>query len=94
MDHFSYHSEQVHSVFVKGKGQTRRNVVDIKNGQGTKAVETYSVDGKLRRRNEKQLTPAELDCIKRNKFIPGLFKDCIKPLKPSKTRKVKVSKRN
>jgi hypothetical protein len=90
MDHFSYHSEQVHSVFSKGKGQTRRNIVDIKNGKGTKAVETYTVDGKRLHRNEKQLTPAELDCIKHNKFIPGLFKDCIKPLKankPSKTRK-------
>jgi hypothetical protein len=93
MDHFSYHSEQVHSVFSKGKGQTRRNIVDIKNGKGSKAVETYAMDGKLKNRNEKQLTQTELDCIKRNKFIPGLFKDCIKPLKPAKTRKQKRSKR-
>ncbi len=90
MDHFSYHSEQVHSIFSKGRGHTRRNIVDIKNGKGSKAVETYAMDGKLKNRNEKQLTQTELDCIKRNKFIPGLFKDCIKPLKaskPSKTRK-------
>jgi hypothetical protein len=91
MNTFSYHSEQVHSVFSKGKGQTRRNIVDIKNGKGSKAVETYSVDGKIKHRNEKQLTQTELDCIKRNKFVPGLFKDCIKSLKisnkPRKTRK-------
>jgi hypothetical protein len=90
MNTFSYKSEQVHSVFVKGKGQTRRNIVDIKNGQGIKAVETYTVDGKLKDRNEKQLTQTELDCIKRNKFVPGLFKDCIKPLKSSnKSRKTR-----
>ncbi len=94
MDHFSYHSEQVHSVFVKGRGQTRRNIVDIKNGQGYKAVETYTSNGEKKQRTEKPLTSAELDCIKRNKFIPGLFKDCIKPLRPAKTRKQKRSKRN
>ena len=93
MDHFIYHSEQVHSVFVKGKGQTRRNIVDIKNGQGIKAVETYSVDGKIKQRNEKQLTPAELDCIKRNKFVPGLFKDCIKPLKLGKAHKIRKTRK-
>jgi hypothetical protein len=94
MNHYSYHSEQVHSAFANGKGQTRRNSVDIKNGQGYKSVETYTADGKLKARNEKQLNQTELDCIKRNKFIPGLFNDCIKPLKltnksnkPTKTRK-------
>jgi hypothetical protein len=92
MDHFSYHSEQVHSVFVKGKGQTRRNIVDIKNGKGYKAVETYTANGEKKQRIEKPLTSNELDCIKRNKFIPGLFKDCIKPLKLAKTRKRKGSK--
>lgn len=88
MDHTSYHSEQIHSAFVKGKGHTRRNVVDIKNGKGHKAVETYSASGKLLHRKEKPLTKDELKCIQSNKFIPGLFKDCIKPLgKMQKTRK-------
>jgi hypothetical protein len=93
MNHFSYHSEQVHSAYVNGKGQTRRNIVDIKDGKGMKAVETYTVDGKLKQRNEKQLTANELDCIQKNKFIPGLFKDCIKPLKQVTTRKQKALKR-
>jgi hypothetical protein len=88
MDHFSYHSEQVHSAFTKGKGETRRNVVSIKDGKGFKAVEVYRADGKVKTRKEKQLTTSELDCIKRNKFIPGLFKDCIQPLRPNgKTRR-------
>ena len=80
MDHFPYHSEQAHSAFQKGKGQTRRNIVDIKDGKGTKAVETYDVNGKRISRKEKNLTSSELECIQRNKFVPGLFKDCVKPL--------------
>ncbi len=90
MNHFSYHSEQVHSAFTKGKGETRRNIVDIKNGKGSKAVELYTMDGKLKSRSEKTLTPSELECIQRNKFVPGLFKDCIKPMgRPHKTMRKK-----
>lgn len=88
-DQFSYHSEQVHSTFHKGKGETRRNIVDIKNGKGVKAVETYDASGARKSRKEKKLTPKELACIRRNKFIPGLFRDCIKPMgaaaRPNKT---------
>ena len=82
MDHFSYHSEQIHSSFVNGKGQTRRNIVDIANGDGMKAVEEYTVSGKQLNRKEKKLTAKELECIKKNQFVPGLFKDCIKSLLP------------
>jgi len=80
MDSFSYHSEQVHSLFKHGKGQTRRNIVSIRNGKGIKAVETYSMDGKHLKRKELPLTDKELQCIAKNKFVPGLFKDCITPL--------------
>lgn len=91
MDHFSYHSEQVHSAFQNGKGQTRRNIVDIKDGKGTKAVETYDANGKRLSRQEKKLTASELDCIQRNKFVPGLFKDCVKPLQSSRTKPLRSS---
>ncbi len=94
MNHFSYHSEQVHSVFENGKGQTRRNIVDIKDGKGSKAVETYAADGNLLRRIEKPLTATELDCIQKNKFIPGLFKDCLKPLKNNSSTRKARPKRN
>ena len=88
MNHFSYHSEQIHSAFKNGKGQTRRNVVDIKNGKGYKAVETYQADGKRKSRVQKDLSIQELQCIQKSKFIPGLFKDCIKPMRPAlKTRR-------
>lgn len=90
MNAFSYHSEQVHSVFENGKGQTRRNIVDIKDGKGYKAVETYTAKGDLKGRKEKKLTREELECIQKNKFVPGLFKDCIRSIKGGnrgKTRK-------
>jgi hypothetical protein len=82
--HFSYHSEQVHSAFANGRGETRRNIVNIKNGKGYKAVETYGSNGKVKTKKRIPLKPKELACIRRNKFIPGLFKDCI-----AKTRKRK-----
>lgn len=81
MNHFSYHSEQVHSEFRNGKGQTRRNVVNVKDGKGIKSVELYDASGKVKGRKEKVLTAKELNCIKTNQFIPGLFKDCVKPVK-------------
>ena len=84
MDHFSYHSEQIHSEFKNGVGQTRKNSVAIKNGKGHKSIEIFSADGKLLSRKEKALSATELNCIRRNKFIPGLFKDCIKPLQNTK----------
>lgn len=93
MQNFTYHSEQVHSTFENGKGQTRRNVVNIKNGKGTKAVEEYSADGTRKNRKEKELTAKELECIQKGQFIPGLFRDCIKPLNPRKARKGKTKKR-
>ncbi len=92
MNHFSYHSEQVHSAFQNGKGGTQRNIVDIQDGKGVKAVETYDVNGKSLSRKEKALTASELECIQRNKFIPGLFKDCIKPLLSRSTMKTRRRK--
>ena len=93
MAHFQYHSEQLHSTFENGKGETRRNLVDIQNGKGIKAVETYSVEGKQISRKEKPLTDKEIQCIQKGQFIPGFFTDCVRPLKSSKTRKVKKGTR-
>jgi hypothetical protein len=93
MEHFSYHSEQVHSAFKNGKGETRRNTVNIKNGQGTKSVETYRSDGTVKSRAEKPLTKDELDCIRNNKFVPGLFKDCIKPMRTMRKKRSTTRRR-
>ncbi len=79
MNHFAYHSEQVHKVNVNGKSSTRRNIVHINNGKGYKELNT---NGKSKR---KALTKKELSCIKKGKFVPGLFNDCVQPLRPNKT---------
>lgn len=81
MNAFTYKSEQIHSFFKSGKGHTRRNLVEIQDGKGIKAVETYDAKGERLSRKQKTVTDAELACIQRNKFIPGLFQDCIKPLR-------------
>jgi hypothetical protein len=73
---FSYHSEQVHSVAKNGKGVTRRNVVSIRNGRGKKAVEIYDAKGRPQSRVTKPLSASEVSRIRKNQFIPGLFKDC------------------
>ena len=86
MDHFSFHSEQIHSMFKNGKGQTRRNTVSVKNGKGTKAVEFFTMDGKSLRRKEKTLSKSEIENIQMNKFIPKLFKDCTKSVKTRRLR--------
>lgn len=94
MNHFTYHSEQVHSLYENGKGKTRRNIVDIQKGKGMKAVEEYTVDGKRISRKEKDLTADEMRCITKHQFVPGLFKDCIKSLEPnSKKRRSSKTKR-
>jgi len=84
MRQFNYSSTQVHSILINGKGQTRRNNVVINRGKGSKSVEMYSPKGVLLKRGTKQLTRKELQCIKKQQFIPGLFKDCIKPMRPNR----------
>lgn len=70
---FLYHSEQIHSEMKNGKGQTRRNIVSIRNGKGTKTVVVMNAKGKTIKKNTKALKQAEIKKIKKNKFIPGLF---------------------
>jgi hypothetical protein len=75
--HFNYHSEQAHSMFINGKGQTKINTVDIQNGKGTKAVIIKDRRGKTVKQSHKSLTKKELNCIRKCQFIPGLFRDCM-----------------
>jgi hypothetical protein len=79
---FNYHSEQVN----QNENKTRKNIVNIKNNKGTKRVEEYDSAGKLIRKSEKPLSKPQIRKIKKNIFIPGLFKDCIgNSCSPSKT---------
>jgi len=82
---FNYHSEQINS---KDNG-TRRNIVSINNGKGTKSVEEYDTKGKLLHTAKKPLTSTQIQKIKNNSFIPGLFNDCCASKQTrSKTRRV------
>ena len=71
---FNYESSQVHSVVENGRQMTKKNIVNIQNGKGTKTVEVTE-NGKTRK-STKNLTNAEIQKIQRNQFIPGLFKPC------------------
>lgn len=73
---FAYHSEQVHSAFHNGEGQTKVNVVNIRNGKGTKSVTMRNKRGTVVGKSTKPLTQKEIDCIRNCQFIPGLFRDC------------------
>ena len=71
---FSFESTQVHHIEENGHTKTKKNTVSISNGKGTKTVE-LSENGKTRK-NTKKLSPQEVERIKKNEFIPGLFKPC------------------
>jgi hypothetical protein len=78
--HYTFHSEQIASHYTskngKPSGQTRRNVVDIQNNTGTKSVNVYDASGKQIQTNSKPLNQEEIQKIRANIFIPGLFNDC------------------
>ena len=77
---FKYDSVQKHCEFKNGKGQVRTNRVTIKGKTGYKIVTIRNKSG-ITRKSKKRLTRNEISCIKKCKFIPGLFKDCTMCLK-------------
>jgi hypothetical protein len=81
MTGFTFHSEQVHSVYENGTQQTKKNIVNIKDGKGTKTVSIVK-NGKANS-STKKLSSAEIKKIKQNQFIPQLFKPCYTCLKNS-----------
>ena len=90
MDTFAYHSEQVHSTIENGTMKTKKNIVDIENGKGTKTV-TMITNGNSRS-STKKLSSAEIRKIRKNEFIPKLFKPCIDCLNAPRSKKVSRSK--
>ncbi len=78
---FQYNSIQTHSDFKNGKGQTKTNRVTIKGKSGYKIITIRNKSGRVTKKSKKRLSQKEINCIKRCKFIPGLFKDCEKCLK-------------
>lgn len=84
MEHFAYKSHQVHSVSVNGKTVQKENNVVVTNGKGKKSV-VVRENGKTRK-SEKSLNAKELRCIRKHRYMPGLFQDCVRLLN-SNTRK-------
>lgn len=73
---FTFYSVQEHSNLVNGKGKTVRKEVNINNEKGTKTVIMRNERGKTRRSTVK-IGENELEKIRRNIFVPGLFRECI-----------------
>lgn len=72
----NYHSEQTHIEYVNGKQKERRQIVDINGNKGTKTV-IVTRNGK-KQKSAKPLSAKEISCIRRCKFMPGLFNECDK----------------
>ena len=81
---FEYHSQQVHSDFKNSKGQTKIQTVSIRGKTGKKSVQICNRSGRVTKKSSKKLSKKEMECIRKCKFIPGLFRDCEKCLKPTK----------
>jgi 2-methylcitrate dehydratase PrpD len=78
---FNYHSEEIHAEIHNGKGSVRQNVVNVRNGKGTKEVVIRTPKGRVVTRKRKALSGRELKCIRSRQFMPGLFRDCLKTRK-------------
>jgi hypothetical protein len=73
---FNYTSVQVHSTGINGKQSTLKKTIRIRNNKGIKKIEKYK-NGKLISKGNKKLTADEITNISNQKFMPGLFNDCI-----------------
>jgi len=78
---FNYSSSQSSQ---SGGSKTVRKVI-VEKGKGNKFIKYYK-NGKLVSTVKRKLKPDEVDFIKRGKFIPGLFKDCVSCNKTRKNR--------
>jgi hypothetical protein len=78
----NYHSETVSWSSVKNKKDKaygKRNIVTIKNGKGTKIVETLNSKGKTLKRVKKTLKKDEIANITKGKFMKGFWSNCSMP---------------
>ena len=72
----NYHSKQMHVQFVNGVTEERQQIVDVHRNKGTKTV-IVTRNGKTQK-STKSLSPKEITCIRKCKFMPGLFNECDK----------------
>ena len=83
---FHFQSSEVHTTMVNGQQQTKRQNVNVTNGKGTKTLVVSDNSGT--KKSTKKLSKKEIKNIQNRKFMPNLFSDCKKCLRPmNKTRK-------
>jgi hypothetical protein len=73
---FKYYSSQVHSLYLNGKGKTKIHRVTVNGTKGTKEVIVKNSSGKILNKTRKALKKKEVNCIRKCKFVPDLFKSC------------------
>lgn len=71
---YRYLSNQTYSTFINGKRNTKTRRVAINGNSGYKLVSIKK--NKKTKKSKKRLTKMEIQCIKKCKFIKGLFHDC------------------
>lgn len=72
---FHYNSIQERTFVHNGKKQTKKQRVVISGRVGYKEVTVTDSKGR-KKTMKKKLSRAEFNCIKKCRFVPGLFKDC------------------
>jgi hypothetical protein len=72
---YAYNSIQRYTTINRGQRKTTIKKVVISGRTGYKQVTVRGPSGRSKT-SKKRLTQKELHCIKRCKFVPGLFKDC------------------
>jgi hypothetical protein len=56
-----------------------RNLVEIKNGKGTKTVESLNASGAVLKRKRVTLKQKEIKNVLGGKFMPGFWRNCAVP---------------
>ena len=69
---FNYYNKEIKQ---KGGKKTVR-LVSIRKGKGYKSISHYH-NGKHQKTHKNRICPEHLEKIKKGKFVPGLFKDCL-----------------
>jgi len=69
MQSFHYYSKE----FKKTPEGSRQNVVNVRNGKGTKRKIIYNPRGKILENMSEKLKSSEIKNIKNSVFMPGLF---------------------
>jgi hypothetical protein len=88
---FNYHSEQVHQTLSHGTMSEQRNIVNIQNGKGTKTV-IKTKNGETKKSTHK-LRAAEIKKIRKQQFVPNLFKPCYDCLRPKSSSRSRTQKK-